>query len=251
MGPCCENAGLASHPADMAMLFTTGLLMSAGHCAGMCGPLAATVCGAMRERGRGRGRLAGSLLLYQGGRLASYAAIGAALSLLGSTALAVGRGPRLQGALAAAAGLFMIVLAAGVAGRFAAQRRLDGSAWGRRAGWMLGRALRGRHGPLRDLALGAGNGLLPCGPVLAAAVGVAAGGDPARGALGMAAFGLGTVPLLAALGLGGAWLAAGVRRRLYQGAAVMVALLGGQLLLRGLAALGWVSHLAPGGLVIW
>jgi sulfite exporter TauE/SafE len=46
-------------------------------------------------------------------------------------------------------------------------------------------------------------GLLPCGLLYAALVGACALATPARGAAGMLAFGAGTVPVLAAVGIAG------------------------------------------------
>jgi hypothetical protein len=49
-------------------------------------------------------------------------------------------------------------------------------------------------------------GWLPCGLVYAALLAAAMAGDPARGALAMLAFGLGTLPWLLAAGVGAARL---------------------------------------------
>jgi hypothetical protein len=46
-------------------------------------------------------------------------------------------------------------------------------------------------------------GLLPCGFLYAAVVAAAASGSPLVGAAGMAAFGVGTIPALLAVGLAG------------------------------------------------
>jgi sulfite exporter TauE/SafE len=46
-------------------------------------------------------------------------------------------------------------------------------------------------------------GLLPCGPLMAAQVSAAASGSAVSGALGMAAFAVGTAPLMVAFGTAG------------------------------------------------
>jgi len=65
---------------------------------------------------------------------------------------------------------------------------------------------------VQSYAAGAVWGWLPCGLVYGALAAAAASGDPARGAIGMAAFGLGTLPCLLAAGAAAsrlrAWLSA-------------------------------------------
>ncbi len=56
-------------------------------------------------------------------------------------------------------------------------------------------------------ALGALNGLLPCGLVYVAAVGAAATGHPASGAIFMIFFGLGTFPMMLGIHIAGQRLA--------------------------------------------
>ena len=83
--------------------------------------------------------------------------------------------------------------------------RYDPAAWTRRLlvidklqqrlSSALARSRRKDYLPLR-YALGAGNGLLPCGLVYLAAIGAANAGSPLNGAVFMLAFGAGTLPLL-------------------------------------------------------
>ena len=61
--------------------------------------------------------------------------------------------------------------------------------------------VRGAERSGGPFALGAATGLLPCGIVYVAAIQGAALGTPLGGAALMAAFGVGTVPVLAAVGL--------------------------------------------------
>jgi hypothetical protein len=56
-------------------------------------------------------------------------------------------------------------------------------------------------------------GLIPCGLVYGALGGAALAGGPARGALAMAAFGLGTLPWLLAAGVAAARLRSWIHRR--------------------------------------
>jgi len=63
--------------------------------------------------------------------------------------------------------------------------------------------LLNRNSLLALAGIGLVNGLLPCGLVLSAVFGSAATADPIGGALFMAAFGFGTLPVMTTLSLGG------------------------------------------------
>ena len=76
--------------------------------------------------------------------------------------------------------------------------RLEGTPGGRATGCRLAHDAERAGGPF---ALGAATGLLPCGIVYVAAIQGAGIGTPLGGALLMAAFGAGTIPVLAAIGL--------------------------------------------------
>lgn len=173
------------------------------HCAGMCGGLVALVAGGGGERPGLRSAAQGQFP-YQGGRLLAYLLIGAGSGAVGAVvdmgALSAGfeRGAALfAGALMLAIGVGALLGRAGVPlPRLAAPRFVHG---------VLGRAMtRTRHmGPARRGAvLGLFTGLLPCGWLYAFAIVAAGTGAPHLGALAMAVFWLGSVPILAALGFG-------------------------------------------------
>jgi sulfite exporter TauE/SafE len=96
----------------------------------------------------------------------------------------------------------------------------------------LASLLRGGHAA-SVFAGGVANGLLPCGLVYAYLMLAASAGSMAQGALVMAAFGLGTVPLLLFTGVGGGLLALPARRRLFHVAAWCMIATGGLTLVRG------------------
>ena len=110
--------------------------------------------------------------------------------------------------------------------------------------------LRQRRGAGAWFLLGAANGFLPCGPVYAVAAGTVAA-RPLAGAAAMLFFGLGTIPALLAFALGAARIGPAAQRRFNRLAAVVVLVIGAQLILRGAAALGWVGHLRFGSLVLF
>lgn len=156
----------------------------------MCGPLMLAASGRSDWR---------SPLVYQSGRLMTYVLLG---GLLGG----LGLGLRLwnaQGYLAFFSGALLL--------GFALLRWDPGNWVSRLPGYTrfqihLRAAIGGtlqRGGLQARFALGACNGLLPCGLVYLAVVGAANTGSPIMGAAFMLAFGLGTLPLLSATLLAG------------------------------------------------
>jgi sulfite exporter TauE/SafE len=228
----------------LGTLFLTGLLGSLGHCLGMCGPLVAMVGLQFQAQ---KAAVVPSHLLYHGSRLAVYALLGALAGGIGSV-LGLNKGlVPLAGMVSFGLGLFVILLGLGYLG-WLPLGRLEGS--GRWLSTAMSRALE-RGGGRGTLLLGALNGLLPCGLVYTALLLAATAGGPVPGAIGMAVFGLATVPALLVIGLGAGALSARWRQRLLRIAGAFIVLVGIQLALRGLAGLAVVPHLKLGGVMIW
>jgi len=245
---CCNPA--ATEPVSLALLFTTGLLMSLGHCIGMCGPIVTAFAVAQSDPSSPRWRLAVPLAVYQAGRVASYALIGVVMGLIGAATSLAG-GPRtLMGTLSVVAGVAMLLAGASLLAWLPLQGWLEAAPVGRAVARTMGTLLRARRTGSRFL-LGVANGFLPCGPVAAAAISAAATGTVGRGALAMAAYGAGTVPALIVLGLGAGLLDARLRLRLFRAGAVVVLVIGAQLVLRGLHAYGVIPVMRVGPLVLW
>jgi sulfite exporter TauE/SafE len=182
-------------------------LVSGVHCAGMCG-------GIVVAFSAGRPLLPARALwrrqaAFNSGRITSYAAAGA---FAGAAAHLLSALP-LQAALYAAANLFLVLVGLQLAGWSAPARWIEalGAPLWRRLQPLAARLTSGLS-PFQSYAAGAVWGWLPCGLVYGALAAAAASGHPARGALGMAAFGLGTLPWLLAAGAGAAqlrrWLSA-------------------------------------------
>ena len=206
------------HWGMLLALFTTGLVGSLTHCAGMCGPFVLSQVGAKLEavpveRMGEWHRIAGGLALpYHLGRMVTYGVLGAlAASALGRVS---GGGTVLKWASVTLLGgaSFGVILVA--------FPRLDlglsvgrglGARW---AGWVTSKArlLFDRPFGWRGFALGLVLGFIPCGLLYAALSTAATLGSAWGGALGMAAFTAGTVPTLAAVGIAG-HVAANVWRR--------------------------------------
>jgi len=252
---CCSPTLLADAPTlDAMFYFTTGLLMSLGHCTGMCGPLvtayAVAQCGSCPSGTKlGTGGLLGSFSVYHLGRITSYALIGLVLGLLGSSSQLAGN-QTVQAVVALTVGALMLVLALGLAGWLPMNKRLES---GRLTTLVIGRmrGLLSATRPQHRFLVGMGNGLLPCGPVYVMAMGTLAAASPWLGAGAMALFGLGTLPVLIVLGLGAGRIGPTLQKRFNHLGVVVVLLLAMQLGLRGAAALGWVGHWRIGEVVIW
>jgi hypothetical protein len=253
MPDCCSQAA-GVPPTQLALLVSTGLVMSLGHCLGMCGPIVSAF--AVRQRAEGTaspqrghaGQLALSTLLYHGGRITAYAAIGAVLGLLGS--VVAQEDHPFQGWLSILAGVLMLPLGLGLLGFLPTQRWVETAGPGRWVDRSIG-SLLGARGWGRHLALGFANGFLPCGPVAAVGLSAAAAGSPWRGGLAMLAYGLGTVPALFVLSMGAGSLPASLRTKLFRLGAVLVLVIGIQLCLRGLHSLDLVGGCKIGPVVFW
>lgn len=198
-------------------------LLGSPHCAGMCGGFVAFVVGQATGRRRWIAHLA-----YHAGRLASYAVLGACAGSLGAGVERLGArlglahsAAILAGALMVAWGLAGILGALGVAGFGRHHPGFAGK-------WIAAalRLLRDRPSEQRALTVGILTTLLPCG-WLYTFVAVAAGsGSPSAGALTMAIFWIGTVPILAGLGLVLQRAFGPMRRHLPLGASAFVLALG-------------------------
>ena len=201
-------------------LFLAGAAGSTLHCGPMCGGfvlgqvadrLAVMPAGTMCERRR----IGSALLLpYHAGRVLTYAALGAVAGFGGAARSDV---PYLAaGLLMLAAGLFVLMAWRRSAGRFGRAavrtrvRRVPVAGGlsptpalppkGGGPGWM---PLSFPWGTPRGVSLGVLLGFLPCGFLYGGLAAAAASHDPLMGALGMAAFGAGTMPALIAVGIAG------------------------------------------------
>ncbi|TXB60113.1 sulfite exporter TauE/SafE family protein [Phaeodactylibacter luteus] len=174
------------------------------HCIGMCGPIALS----LPYQGRKPLASAANVLLYNLGRVITYGLLGAVIGLVGKGFFLAGA----QSYLSIGLGLFLLVVALFSIDMESQLLRVP--IISRLNQWVtrqLGRII-GQGGPLRLLGIGALNGLLPCGLVYVAIVGAIGTGTALYGALYMAAFGLGTLPLMMATALAGQFVPLSWRR---------------------------------------
>ncbi len=206
-------------------IWTAFLLGFAGsaHCAGMCGPLAL----ALPAGGDGRSTFITGRLLYNTGRILTYALMGACFGLLGQGFVIAG----LQRWVSLFFGALILI------GLFASPRFTRAVPVTRAVNWLksrLGNWLQRRTlGSL--LGIGLLNGLLPCGLVYVACAGAATMGNFWQGIEYMLAFGFGTLPLMLAISLAGTKLQFALRFKLQRLIPVSLAIVGALLVLRGLA----------------
>ena len=171
-------------------------LLGSPHCAGMCGGF---VC---FYSGQGGGPRWYTHLAYNGGRLLSYLGLGVAAGLLGAGFDRLGTGAGWTRPAALAGGILMIAWG-GIALLRARGVRipLPRAPALQRASRGLFARLQNRPPAIRALLLGLLTTLLPCGWLYAfVATAAGTGSVPAATAV-MGAFWLGTVPVLAGLGL--------------------------------------------------
>lgn len=185
--------------------FVFGIL-SSFHCVGMCGAIALALPGAAESGWRW---LAGRLT-YHGGRIGTYAVLGAGAGVVGRGLHVLGWQ---QGLSIASGVLILLLVVVPEAGRARAARAVG-------LARPLAAVQRGlgywfqQRGSGALLLTGALNGLLPCGMVYLALAGALSAPGVGGAAAYMALFGLGTLPLLLGWSLMGRLIAPALRFRL-------------------------------------
>lgn len=211
--------------ADLLPLLGSALvlgLLGGGHCMGMCGGLMGALTLAIPPAQRGR-RLR-LLVAYNVGRVLSYTVAGLMLGMAGwavanSSAVLV---------LRIMAALLLIAMGLYLAGWWSGLTRVE--AMGRGL-WRHIQPVASRLLPVsslpRALLLGALWGWLPCGLVYSTLLWAASQGNALHSAALMAAFGLGTWPVLLAAGLAAERINRVLRRRSVRVAGGMLVVLFG------------------------
>jgi len=257
---------------DVFLFLAIGLLGGA-HCIGMCGPLVTVYAGRMdgesgRTDGGGATDAAGATAdrrgshlttyevrqhaLFNLGRAASYATIGAAVGALGgavlvTTATLTGAAEAVRGVVGLGVGAIVILIGA----RYA----LGGATGGihlpgldRVTGWLTGHVDRLANGP-GIVGLGAVHGLLPCPILYPAYLYAFASGSAVSGALALGALGVGTMPAVFLYGTVIESIDAVHRRRVHRLLGVAFVALGYVLFAHGLMSVG--VHVPHPSLPFW
>ena len=215
---------------EFGFAFALGMLGSL-HCVAMCGPLMI----ALPAPAGGVGRLVTGRLLYQLGRVLTYALLGVLAGLFGRSLFLIG----LQRWLS-------ILLGVAVLAGFLLSKKVALSAPVVRLVNRLKQAMSRQfqqRSVRSHVLLGMLNGLLPCGLVYVALAGAAAVGTIGGSVGYMALFGLGTLLPMWSLSLGGKAIPAAWRWQLRKLIPFGVCALATLLILRGMA-LG-IPYLSP------
>lgn len=237
-----EDSGLS-----FFILLTAGFLAGFSHCVGMCGPLVSSF---VLQQRTVRSDVTPPLLAMQMGRLTTYILLGILAGMAGLVVRVgvVDRG--WQSSMSIVVGVVVIIAALNLLGWWPIHRQIIPTRVLRRLTNNI-RAFLGRQSLLANFGLGMSNGLLPCGAVYTMTLLAATSGNPLSGGLTMFIFGLGTLPSMLSIGLFASRLGVRMRHQLYQVAATLILLVGVQLVLRGFAMNGQLSHQSVAGLMLW
>ena len=225
--------------------FGIGLTTSLGHCIGMCGPLISTFSLAQGRTDSRIKSLLPALLVYHLGRVNSYAVIGLVFGLLAAAARHAAPSATVRGVLFLISGLMMVLMGLGLRGWLPTTRLVESSRLGRFTAEKF-MSLVGTRSMAGRYMLGVANGFLPCGPVYAVAAAALASPSPLHGAGSMAAFGLGTIPVLVVVGLGAGRLGPSLQRRFNLVAAILVMIVGLEFLFRAGKLFGYIEAIKWG-----
>lgn len=219
----------------MLVPFILGLISSL-HCVGMCGPIAMmlplTRSSSIADAKPGFAVLNPIVgaVLYNLGRVTTYAVFGLAFGMLGKSFAWFGWQQKLSIAMGTL--ILFVLLLPGLL--------LHNSGWTKpinkfmgRVRQQLGRLLfNGNPGSL--YGIGILNGLLPCGMVYLAIAGAITAGDPLKGSAFMALFGLGTLPAMLGVSFFGSKIKASFSTGAVKLFPALMAVMAVLLILRGL-----------------
>ncbi len=204
-----------------AGLLLAGFLTSF-HCIGMCGAINLAVSKDWKKS-----------LLYNGGRIFCYTAVGFFAGLLGKT-LSINQ--TLLSVIIVVLSFFMIFLGLSMAGFFSVNFNHF--------------SLSSKLKTSSVFLTGFLNGFMPCTPLITMQVYAVSTANPFKGALAMLMFGLGTLPLM----LGFAFfqnMLAGKKALLQKNLAAFILLMGFAMFLRGLTGLGINTDTSDSKLKNW
>ncbi len=217
--------------------FTLGFAGSL-HCVGMCGPLSLALP-AWHLRGPAKFL---SLLLYQFGRIITYAVLGLIFGLAGRGIYIAG----IQQWLSITLGLLVLLMAAMY---FVKQGNIHLAFLNRfyqGVSKLIGRVIKSNPGFSAFLLLGMANGLLPCGMVYIALAATLSFYTVYHAVGFMSFFGAGTLPAMMLVGYGGQMINPGLKRLFRKSIPFFITATGIILILRGLnLGIAFISPVLP------
>jgi len=226
---------LAQENMGYGMLLIIGLLTGV-HCIAMCGGINLSQTLQSREESTPKNvyTLLLPSILYNGGRLVSYTAVGVLVGALGS---AITPSIQFQGAVQLIAGIFMVIMGINMLGLFPALRHLIPRMPAKireKLSSIFTKKVNEQKAGRGPLVIGFLNGFMPCGPLQAMQLYALSTGSPVKGGISMFLFCIGTIPLMFTLGAASSALSkatSGAKgrafsRRVMQAGALLVAALG-------------------------
>ena len=183
--------------------FVAGLFGSI-HCVGMCGGITSALGLTIKNE-----RKVLYSVLFQLGRIASYAIAGSLIALLGASLLGIDKPGMATMVLRLLAAIFMFLLGLYLAGwfpKFVVLERIGMPIWRKIS--PISQKLIPVTKMYQALLLGAVWGWIPCGLVYSVLIWSAASVNPLSGALTMVSFGLGTMPAMLAFTIGASQMVA-------------------------------------------
>lgn len=249
---------------DLLFMMALGFLGSFGHCVGMCGPL--TVALGLSQQGQEQGREPGSRwqqVQFHGllnlGRLISYTLVGLGIGAIGSVLLASGQmagiGSELRRLVAIFTGILLVWLGLHQIrpGLVPALPLLHPILQGKlhdRLQTALAQVSQ-QHQWWTPALLGLVWGLIPCGFLYTAQIKAAETGSLWGGATTMAAFGIGTLPLMLGVGVSAGMVSRDRRSQLHRLGGWITLIVGIMTLLRtGDTMVDFTGHGALIGLML-
>lgn len=222
---------------EIALLISAiGLGFASGfHCIGMCGPIALSM-GLTKNQ---KTNFYLQNITYQLGRILTYSILGAILGIIGQSFEFAG----FQQILTIVVGVLLIIMAFfSFGGKDFASKIPFLSKFLLKIKIKLGKILQ-RPDYKSRFVTGFLNGLLPCGMVYMALTASLAAGGIWQGALYMFLFGVGTFPFMFAVVFLGNFITTSLRLRILKIIPILMIILGGLFILRGLE-LG-IPYLSP------
>ncbi len=195
------------------------------HCVGMCGPIALAL---PVGHFSGSGKIV-AILLYNTGRMITYAAFGVLFGLIGQGFALAG----FQQIMSVAVGSILLIV---VLFPYSWSQKLGIAKWNgivNKVKMKLGLLFKQRSFSAL-FSIGLLNGLLPCGLVYMAIAGSVAVADAFKGSMFMALFGFGTIPAMFALSMVKDFISIKTRNKIQKAVPVFVAVIAVLLILRGL-----------------
>jgi len=218
--------------------FSLGMVGSL-HCVGMCGPLAI----ALPVQHLAAIKKFISLLIYQLGRIVTYAALGLLFGSLGRTFYIAG----LQQWLSVSLGILILISALIYFLRKRTVHFIFLNRFYSKVQMVIGALLRSGKGTSAFFLMGMANGFLPCGMVYLAIAGALSSVSITHSVMFMALFGAGTLPAMMMVSYFGQSIPMSVRMSMRKAVPYFIIAMGLILVLRGLnLGIPFISPELPG-----